>query len=190
MLPGVQWPFPDERSFWRWAYDPDAELDDDAEDLLLQHPDGLLLLIAAATDANCPKRDYCANVLGDYTVAIIDWQRTDLYPPLRAAGDYAATFKDQRIREWAAHVDRLFAYQQRTGPVNRATAERMAVDLLAGPILHARAIAAGHRDWLTVHVTPDGKQWESRRPDHHQTTVLQIDGRTGRYRITRQAPSS
>jgi hypothetical protein len=69
----MQWPFPDERAFWLWAFNPDAELDDHDEDLLLWHPDGLHLLLTAAADPGCPKHDYCANVLASYTCAIIRW---------------------------------------------------------------------------------------------------------------------
>ena len=187
MIDRMRWPFPDERAFWRWAYDPDAELDDYDEDLLLRHPDGLPLLAAAAADRLCPKRDYCANVLADYTCAIIRWERTDLYPPLRAAAAYAATLPDERIRDWSAHVERLFAYQQLTGPINRATAERMAADLLGGPIDQARAVAAGHANWITVHVTADGKHWEcSSGTGRLDTVVVQIDRRTGQVRFTRR----
>ena len=179
-----EWPFADERAFWSWAYDPDAELDDIDEDLLLHHPDGLQLLVAAAADGGCAKQDYCANVLGAYTCEIVRWERTEIYPALRVAADLAATITDGRIRAWAAHVDCLFAYQQPCGPVNRATAEKMAGDLLGGPIVRARIMAAGVREWPAICVTPDGKEWECR--DSWTSTVVRINRHTGKYRFARR----
>jgi len=173
----MEWPFADERAFWRWAFNPDAEVVDNDEDLLLRHPDGLHLLLTAAADPGCPKHDYCANVLADYTCAIIRWGRTELYPRLRVAAEFALTLPDPLMHEWSTHVTRLLAYQQPAGPVNRATAEQMAGDLLGGPIRPARP---------TVHITPDNKHWESADPS--TATVVQIDRRTGTYRFTQRAP--
>ena len=163
-------------------------MDDHDEDLLLWHPDGLHLLLTAAADPGCPKHDYCANVLASYTLRHHPLDRTQLYPHLRAAAEFATTLPDPRMHEWSAHATRLLAYQQPAGPVNRATAEQMASDLLGGPIQNARAIAAGHPDWLTVHITHDSKYWECADNGRSTSTVVQIDRHTGRYRFTHRAP--
>ncbi|MFC7280160.1 hypothetical protein ACFQS1_39900 [Paractinoplanes rhizophilus] len=180
----VEWPFADERAFWLWASDPDAELDYYEEEWMLRHPDGLHLLILAAAEAQCPKRNYCANVLADYTCDINRWERRALYPALREAADFAARLEDQRMQDWAAHVGRLFAYRDPTGPVNRARAEQMATDLLGGPIVEARALDTGNLGWLTVRVTHDGRSWECFRTGLVSPPVVQIDRRTGAYEFT------
>ena len=92
------------------------------------------------------------------------------------------------MREWAAHVDRLFAYRQPRGLVNQAGAEQMAMDLLGGPIVQARAIAAGNLDWITVRVTEDGRCWEGIRNGFVSPTMVQINRRTGAYRFTHRSP--
>jgi hypothetical protein len=66
----TRWPFADEQAFWSWAMDPDAELDEQDEDLLLHDPAGLDLLVMAADRPDCPKGRYCCRILEDDAVLL------------------------------------------------------------------------------------------------------------------------
>ncbi len=157
---------------------------------MLCEPEGLPLLVAAADCLDCPKRDHCANVLEDYSRRIVGWDRTDVYPALRDAAAYAATGRDPRTRRWAEYVARLFAYRERPCRVNRSKAERMAVDLLSGPILEERRMAAGaDPDRLTVQFTSKGQHWKCFPPGAYPT-FLYINRRTGRFRLAAFDPLS
>ncbi|MFB8005032.1 hypothetical protein [Nocardia sp. NPDC056000] len=167
------WPFADEESFWVWAADPDAVLMEQDEDLLLHDPAGLLLLVTAAADAECPKRSYCASVLHDYTRRITGWQVAHEYSALRTAADLASSSGDVWVRWWSEYVDRLFSYLTDVRPVNRAAAERMATDLLAGPA-----------DKLVIRLAPSQMHWQCAESGHYPS-YLYINRRSGEYRMTR-----
>ncbi|MFB7718166.1 hypothetical protein [Nocardia sp. NPDC056100] len=172
------WPFADEESFWAWAADTDAELMEQDEDLLLHDPAGLPLLVTAAADAECPKRSYCAWVLHDYSRRIMGWQVAQEYSALRAAADLASSSGDVWVRWWSEYVGRMFSYLTDVRPVNRAAAERMATDLLAGP--------AGN---LVIQLAAGQMHWQCAESGHYPS-YLYINRRSGEYRMTRPHPLS
>ncbi|WP_181787523.1 hypothetical protein [Streptomyces phytophilus] len=183
------WPFSDEQDFWAWAYDPDAELAEQDEDLLLHDPAGLPLLLAAAEHPDCPKRDYCAHVLEDYSRRVVGWGLADVYPALRDTAARAATSHDARSRQWEAFVTRLFSYREQRRPVNRARAEQMTVDLLWGPLLAARTAAIGGTALPEVRIAPSGKHWQGATLGPYPT-ILYINRKTGGFRLARGKPLS
>ncbi|MFC0111233.1 hypothetical protein [Kibdelosporangium aridum] len=172
------WPFPDEQAFRAWAADPDAWLSEQDEDLMLHDPAGLPLLLSAAQDPDCPKKDYCVDVLADYARRIVGWDKVDVYQALRETATTAAASHDSRARQWSEYVTRLFSYRAKARPVNRAGAEQMAADLLLGPA-----------DRLVVQVAPGGKHWQCAEPDAYPT-YLYINRRTGSFRLVRFQPLS
>lgn len=148
------------------------------EDLLLHDPAGLPLLVNAAADAECPKRSYCATVLHDYSRRIMGWQVAHEYPALRSAADRASSSGDGWVRWWSEYVSRLFSYLTDVRPVNRAAAERMAIDLLAGPA-----------DNLVIQLAAGQMHWQCAESGHYPT-FLYISRRSGEYRMTRPHPLS
>ncbi|XVQ09305.1 hypothetical protein ACQP1W_43360 [Spirillospora sp. CA-255316] len=161
--------------------DVHAELADQDEDLLLRHPDGLELLVAAADHAECPKSTYCANVLDEYARDIVAWDQAAAYAPLRDAAAYAVSGVGERTRAWAEYVARLLSYREDPRPVNRARAEQMAVDLLTTPRLGELLLSAGR---LSVHPTPKARHWGCVWDDS-VPKYLYINRRTGRFRTGR-----
>jgi hypothetical protein len=118
--------------------DPYAELADQDEDLLLNDVAGLDLLLAAADRPECPKRAYCGVLLEVTARDVTRGPAGNELEALRAAVARAGQGRYPIVRAWAAYVQRLFGYREPHGHVNRATAERMAADLFAGPIIQKR----------------------------------------------------
>lgn len=170
------WPFPDEQAFWTWAADPDAELMEQDEDLLLHDPEGLSLLLCAAEDVDCPKQSYCAAILQDYARHVVSWKVEDAYLPLQTVAGRAAASSDVWVRRWAEYVNRLSSYLGGIGPVNRANAAQMSADLLACPA-----------DRLTIQVAPGEKYWQCVELGAYPR-YLYINRRTGEYQLVGARP--
>jgi hypothetical protein len=171
------WPFRDDRAFWVWAMDEQAELDSQDEDLLLDGQAGWPLLIAAADLPQCPKQRYCAIILED-VARYVAWRAkpAELTALAAAAADARQGIRET-VHEWAAYVDRLLGYVKPSGQVNRSRAERTATDLFIGPIQQHRLSGT---DWLTVRITAKGRQWEC--ISRYDRSRICIDRRTGAWR--------
>ncbi|BCJ51832.1 hypothetical protein Asp14428_33070 [Actinoplanes sp. NBRC 14428] len=183
------WPFPDDEAFWTWAMDPDAELSDQDEDLLLHALAGLPLLVAAADRPDCPKDSYCCSVLEHYAALIIRRGHDNELAGLRAAATQAAAGVQVHTRRFAAYAERLLGYLTPHGPVTRAMAEQLTGDLLSSPSQEQRALERGQPTRLTVQVTANGKQWQCTHPGF-DSDILYINRRTGMWRLSYRRPLS
>lgn len=112
-------------------------------------------------------------VLHDYSRRIVGWKVSQEYSALKAAASRASSSRDPWVRWWSAYVSRLFSYVTDVRPVNRAEAERMAIDLLIDPAEN-----------LTIRIAPGEKHWQCAESGSYPT-YLYINRRTGEYRMTR-----
>lgn len=177
------WPFDSEAAFWTWAMDSLAEVDGQDEDLLLRDVAGLGLLVGAADDAGCPKSGYCRNVVEHFAVWLIAFGTGEDREALRSVTTRAVEGALPKTRRLGAYLQRLLQYREHPqGPVSRAVAEQMAVDLLSSPSALDRLQHRSPSDWLRVQITPSGKHWHAAQP-WDNGTHLYINRRAGAWRL-------
>jgi len=117
----------------RWAYDENALLIEQDEDLVLPQWDFAELLFELAADPTCPKASYIIGIWGSFT-----WQCTMRQDPADLARTRRALEAASRYREdanvgwWIDFQSKLLRYVDGVGPITAEQAIAMAHDLLGG----------------------------------------------------------
>jgi hypothetical protein len=164
-----------ENTIREWAYDPAAELADVDEDLELQQPQHVELLLVLAGDPSCPKRDYILSILDHYMMNLVLRGTVQDLLTVRRTIERAGQLHGQDIRDWAEAQERRLAYRDGVGPLNQAAALSVAHELLNGVCRSANLSISGE--------TTDAWQIDlSVPPNNRAIERLLLDKETGRFR--------
>ena len=173
---------PDEAMIRRWAFDPEAELMQQDEDLVLHDWTFAETLLELAANPNCPKAEYILNIWDDFTRHhTVHQERSDL-DAVRHALSFAQRYSSHRgIQRWIADQETRLRYVDGVGAVDRATSLSMANALLNGIGRSCKIDILRETDthFLMELSVPHGshKEW------------LLIDKLTGMFRYSRWWPN-
>jgi hypothetical protein len=173
---------PDEAMIRRWAFDPDAELMEQDEDLVLHDWRFAATILDLAADPSCPKSDYILGIWDDFTRHHTVHQDPSDLEEAGHALSLAEKYKDHSgIKHWIADQTARLRCVSGMGVTDRATALWMGNLLLNGkarscPIDVLRESESAFLVQLSV---PHGthKEW------------LLIERATGKFRYSRYWPA-
>ncbi len=166
----------------RWAYDPDAELMEQDEDLVLHDWEFTETILELAADPSCPKAEYILSIWEEFTRHhAVHQVPSDLEAARHALAVAEEYGHHPGVSRWIADQTQRLKFVDGAGPTDEATALAMADTLLNGaarscPITVLRESCTAFLVQLSV---PHGshKEW------------LLIDKRTGKFRYSRYWPS-
>ncbi len=171
----------DEALVHRWAYDSDAELIEQDEDLLLHDWDYTEVLLAAIADPACPKAGYIMGVWDDFTRSCTIHKRPADIAAVRDALQKAQGFRgDPWIARWIADQERRLSFVEGVGPVRAEDALQMAEILLNG--------MSGYRPIAIRCETATTYELELSVPGGLHREWLSVDKSSGRFRYSRYWP--
>lgn len=166
---------------YRWAYDDEALLSEQDEDLLvvpLAGPEWYSVLIPLANDPRCPKADYILSCM-DFATMFQTLRGDERYfNNQEKAIELASKSSSQNVRDWAQLLGRRIKYKRGCGPVDKELALKMADDLLNGISRNAE---------ISI-VSETEKEWTVRlsvQPLQQHQEFLDIDKQTGLFRFRR-----
>lgn len=123
----------DEVMIRRWAFDLEAELVQQDEDLVLHDWSFAATILDLAADPSCPKAEYLLEIWDDFTRNSTVHQVPSDLEAARQALSLAEAYKHHSgIARWIADQRERLKCVSRTGPTDRATALWMADMMLNG----------------------------------------------------------
>jgi hypothetical protein len=134
-----------------WAYDEEAYLISQDEDLLLYKWELLPVMLELIADSNCPKRQWIYFALCQFTRESVTRRGKAGQIELSHAIASLEPPTEEWQADWYAYTQRVLGYMQPTGAVDRETAACMAKDLLLGIAGRVGEITAGSEEspgWL------------------------------------------
>lgn len=165
----------------RWAFDLDAELMQQDEDLILHDWKFSGILLELAADPGCPKADYILNIWDDFTRHMTVHQIPSDLDAARHSLALAVRYADHDgVRRWGADQSARLQYVDGIGFTDRPTALFMADALLNGASRSCQIeiLRESETTFIAQLSVPHGnhKEW------------LLIDKMTGRFRYSRYWP--
>ena len=172
----IEWPITDGK-IRKWAYDENAILLEQDEDLVLHDWGYGPTLLELAADPHCPKADYILDILDYFSASSIAYQGSEDIDAATRAVAIARVSPVQKIRDWAERQDNRLQLARGAGPVDRDQAVKMGHDVLnSGGRNCPIAIREETADTFLVELSVPGgahREW------------LLVDKKTGRFRYSR-----
>lgn len=173
----------DDEMIRRWAFDPESELMQQDEDLVLHDWKFAATILGLASDPTCPKADYILSIWDDFTRHMTVHQVPSDLEAARHALSLAERYQHHiGIANWIADQTARLDHVSGTGPIDRAVALQIGELMLNGRA-RSRSISV-HREnetaFLIQLTVPHGthKEW------------LLIDRATGTLRYSRYWPAN
>lgn len=170
---------PSDETIRQWAYNENIFFDEQDEDLVLGGKGYFPILIPLASDPHCPKAAYILSIMDFYTM--FETLRRDAptaIDVLESAIKLARQSNDEKVKAWAALLERRILYKKGIGTVDKPLALEMGQDLLNGIC----------RDCDISIIKESTETWTVRLsvPPHHlHQEFLSIDKRTGLFVFSR-----